>query len=226
MDANRTTPHYELKSELARCCLPAARREANLKLAWVNSVCLLFLLIGIVGARQGVIAIKPVPPLAQIIPVVVQPVVVPPQATTETKPPENPADNNAPPVAVVIPQAPNINFSVPTIGTLVAPANLSQAPPLEPLRAKAQVGLLCSTGGGGDRPEPSYPVIAKQMGQQGTVVLLLTGDTAGNVVSVEVKSSSGFPVLDRAATDFIKRHWRLPVTGGLFQTSITYQLQF
>jgi outer membrane biosynthesis protein TonB len=27
---------------------------------------------------------------------------------------------------------------------------------------------------------------------------------------VEVKESSGFPVLDRAAVDFVKRHWRLP----------------
>ena len=49
MDANRTAPGYELKDELARLCLPQANRDANLKLAWVNSVCILFLLIGILA---------------------------------------------------------------------------------------------------------------------------------------------------------------------------------
>ena len=57
------------------------------------------------------------------------------------------------------------------------------------------------------------------------MVLLLGGDAAGNVVSVDVKESSGFPVLDRATVDFIKRHWHLPAGDGnrLFQTSITYK---
>jgi outer membrane biosynthesis protein TonB len=45
---------------------------------------------------------------------------------------------------------------------------------------------------------------------------------------VDVKESSGFPVLDRATVDFLKRHWRLPTNtdSRLFQTSITYKLQF
>ncbi len=64
-------PAYELKDELARLCLPPASRDANLKLAWVNSVCILFLLIGLVGARRGLIAIKPAPPLEEIVPVIV-----------------------------------------------------------------------------------------------------------------------------------------------------------
>jgi protein TonB len=227
MDANRTAPAYELKNELARSCLPSASRDANLKLAWTNSVCILFLLIGVAGARRGVIAIKPAPPLEEIIPVVLAPLTLPPQETAEKKETDE-NQNDAPQVAVVIPQTPNINFSVPTIGALVVPANLAAAPPLEPLRAKTQVGLLNSTGGGGERPEPPYPPIAKQTGEQGTVVLLLGGDEAGNVVSVDVKESSGFPILDRATADFLKRHWRLPSGAGaqLFQTSITYKLQF
>ena len=53
MDANRTAPGYELKNELARLCLSTARREPERKLAWVNSVCILFLLIGILGARRA-----------------------------------------------------------------------------------------------------------------------------------------------------------------------------
>jgi TonB family protein len=228
MDANRTSPPYELKDELARLCLPSVNRDPNLKLAWVNSVCIVFLIIGISGARRGLIAIKPAPPLEQIVPVIVEPLTLPPQDTTQKK--QNPDENKreAPRVNVVIPQTPSVNFSVPTIGSVVVPANLAVAPPLEPMRTASQISSLNNTGNGGDRPQPQYPPIAMQMGEQGMVVVLLSGDAAGNVVSVEVKESSGFPVLDRATVDFIKRHWRLPAgtDNGQFQSSITYRLQF
>lgn len=223
MDANRTLPGYELKDELARMCLTMARREPERKLAWVNSVCILFLLIGIFGARQGVIAIKPVPPIRQEIPVVVQSAVLPPQPVAPK--PEQPQQINQPRVLVALPNAPNVNFGIPTAGTLVTDAALASPPP--PQAVPVRVGSLFNTGAGGERPEPPYPPIALQTGEQGTVVLLLIGDDAGNVVSVKVKTSSGFSVLDYATVDFIKRHWRLPTNTGtrLFQTSITYKLQ-
>jgi protein TonB len=227
MDPNRTTSGYELKDELARLCLPAAGRDANLRLAWVNSVCILFLLIGIAGARRGLIAIKPVPPIQEIIPVVIQPLMLPPPTTTEKKEQPDEEKTEAPQAVVVTLPTPNVNFAVPTIGSLVVPAGLATAPPLEPLRTAVPIGSLNNTGAGGERPEPPYPPIARETGEQGTVVLLLGGDAAGNVISVDVKESSGFPVLDRASVDFIRRHWHLPAGDGdrLFQVPITYQLQ-
>jgi TonB family protein len=221
MDANRILPRYELKDELARFCLPPANRDANLKLAWVNSICILFLLIGIFGARRGLIAIKPVPPIREEIPVVIQPAVLPPQSIAQK--PEQAEENNQPRVLVVLPNGPNINFGVPTAGTLVVAAALASAPQEAPVR----VGSLSNTGAGGERPELPYPSIAKETGEQGTVKLLLGGDAAGNIISVEVKESSGFPILDHATMDFIKRHWRLPAGEGnrFFETSITYLLQ-
>ena len=226
MDADRTSPAYELKNDLARLCLPAAQRDPNQKLAWVNSVCIVFLIIGLAGVRRGLIDIKPAPPLEQAVPVIVEPVTLPPQATQRERPEENKTE--ALRVNVVIPASPAVNFSVPTIGSMVVPANMAVAPPLEPMRTAAQINSLNDTGTGGDRPQPIYPIIARQMGEQGTVVILLTGDAAGNIVSVDVKESSGFPVLDRATVDFIKRHWRLPAgpDGGQFQSTITYRLQF
>lgn len=225
MDANRV--RYELKDELARFCLPESNRDPNRKLAWVNSVCILFLLIGIAGARRDLIAIKATPPLQEIVPFVIQPQAPPPPAATDVKKVVEQQDN-APRVAVVIPQAPNINFSVPTIGSIVVPANLSEAPPLEPLQRKVEIGSVASTGEGGDRPAPPYPMIAKQSGEQGTVIILIGANAAGNITSVDVKETSGFPILDRATVDFIKRHWHVPAGGSsqIFQTSITYQLQF
>ena len=226
MDANRTTPAYELKDELARLCLPSANRDANPKLAWVNSVCILFLLIGIAGARRGLIAIKPAPPIEEIVPVILAPVNLPPQETTEQKPADE-DKNDAPRVAVVIPQSPNISFSVPTIGSLVVPASLASAPPLEPLRTATVINTVSSTGAGGERPQPPYPKIALQEGQQGTIHLILGGDAAGNVVSVDMKEASGFQLLDRSTVEFIKNHWHLPTGSGsqLFQTRITYKIQ-
>lgn len=228
MDANRTSSAYELKGELARLCLPTASREPERKLAWVNSVCIFFLLIGIAGAQRGMIDIKPVPPLREIVPIVVQPMPLRPQKQEVVKKIEPRQNQNSPArVVVALPDAPDVHFAVPTIGTLVAPTTLASAPPLEPLRTAMRIGDVGSTGNGGERPEPPYPPIAKATGEQGTVVLRLTGDAAGNVVSVEVKKSSGFPVLDHATVEFIKRHWRLPVNAGTrtFETSITYQLE-
>jgi len=226
MDANRTAPAYELKDELARLCLPQANRDPDLKLAWVNSVCILFLLIGVLGARRGLIAIKSAPPLEEIVPVIVEPVALPPQETMEKK--ETGEDkNDSAHVAVVIPQAPSISFSVPAIGSLVVPANLASAPPLEPMRPAAAIHSVSSTGAGGERPQPPYPKIALQEAEAGTILIVLGGDAAGNVVSVDVKEASGFPILDRATVEFIKRRWHLPAGAGsqLFQTRITYQLQ-
>jgi len=222
VDANQTTPRYELKDELARSCLSSAGRDANLKVAWVNSICLLFLLLGLVGARRGLISVKPVPPIRVEVPVVVLPALLPPQAVAPKPEPAEP--KNQPQVLVVLPTAPNINFGVPTVGTLVASAALASAP--LPQAIPLRIGSLNTTGAGGERPEPPYPKIALESGQQGTVVLTLTGDDSGHVVSVDTKTSSGSPVLDRATVDFIKRHWRLPTDSRtrLFETSITYKL--
>jgi protein TonB len=224
MDANRTI----LKSELARLSLPSADRDGSLKLAWVNSVCILFLLIGILGARRGIISIKSLPPIREVVPVVVIPQTLPPQKTTPQKM-EQPQNQHEPSrVFVTLPKTPNVNFSVPSIGTLVSSATLASAPPLNPLQPQNQIASVGNTGAGGDRPQPPYPQLAMQSGEQGSIALLLSADTAGHVVSVEVKQSSGFPFLDHATVEFIKNHWRLPTNAGTrhFQTSITYKLQF
>lgn len=223
-----TTPETPLpcalKSELARYCLPAADRDGNLKLAWVNSLCLLFLLIGMVGARRGVISLKTLPPIRQAVPVVVIPVTLPPQKAVPRQKEEPQLQNTSPRVYVALPNTPNVNFSVAAIGTIVTSSALASAPMLE---AQPQVASVSNTGTGGDRPHPPYPQLALQNGEQGTIALLLKTDVAGNIISVDLKKSCGFSFLDEATVEFIKNHWHLPVNAGtqLFQTSITYQLQ-
>jgi protein TonB len=227
------TPEYRLNDELARCCLPSSRRDPQRILAWVNSVCILFLAIGILGARRGSVSLRTPPPVAEVVSVVVEPVTLPPPTPSEQQPqePEEREKPETPQVVVVIPDSPAVNFAVPTIGNLVAPSALAQPPPLHPLQPPAALqnipAALRDTGAGGERPRPPYPRIALEQAQEGSVTLLLSADQAGNILSVEVKTSSGYPVLDRGALDYVKRHWKVPRGGGSrwFEATITYQLQ-
>jgi TonB family protein len=233
MEVNRLSSSYELKSPLARLSLRATDRDPKRKLMWTNSICLLFLVIGIIGSNPAGIFLKPLPRLEEIVPVVVEPLSLPP---AEANPPDQPPDQSeadqpdTPSVIVVTPDAPNINFSVPTIGNLVVPNSVAVAPPVRPMQPavplKKSPAALQSTGAGGERPQPPYPKIALDQGQQGTVVLLLAVDEAGLITSIEVKQSSGFPMLDRSALDFIKRHWKVvPGSGGrMFEAPINYKI--
>ncbi len=232
-EVNLTKREYELKDELARLCLPGAERRSDRRLAWVNSICILFLLVGIFGAKPASISIRPVPPVEEIIPTIIEPL-PPPPATVALNQNQNemePEKAEAPQVVVVTPETPDISFAVPTIGNLIAPSALAEAPPLRPLAAPAALrnvpSNLDSTGASGERPQPPYPRIALEQGEQGSVTLLLTADETGNIISAEVKESSGFPVLDRGTLDYVKRHWTVPPgpTNRLFQATITYRLQ-
>jgi len=216
-----------LKSELARLCLPAAGRDSDRKFAWMNSICLLFLAIGLFG-RPAAIRIQPLPPPQEIIPAVIEPVVLPQPATVQKLKPEQLEEQEAGQI-VVTQDSPDIHFSVPTIGNLIAPAALSAAPPLLPMKPRSQSRTLSleNTGSGGERPQPPYPKLALEHGQQGTVVLLLKVDETGAITTIELKSSSGFPVLDRSTLDFVKRRWIVPPDVGtrIFEVTINYRLE-
>ncbi len=54
---------------------------------------------------------------------------------------------------------------------------------------------------------PPYPERAKELKQEGLVLLLVKVDTAGHPVQVEIKQSSGFFLLDQAAVKAVK-HWK------------------
>ena len=205
----------------------------------MNSICLLFLVIGLAGASRPEVRVKPVPPLdPEIIPALIEPVVPTALAQPVEKEPEpEPADQEpqtAPPVVAVTLEAPTINFAVPTIGNLLVPNAMAQAPPLAPLAPPRPVTALKTlpttlenTGAGGDRPAPRrYPPIAQEQGQQGAVTLLLQADAAGRIASVEVEASSGFPILDHDALEWVKRHWTLPSgqAGRRFEVTFNYRL--
>jgi len=137
-----------------------------------------------------------------------------------------------PRVVAVALDTPAINFSVPTPGNLLVPMSVAPAPVEAALKKAVPVrhdpAVIQSTGYGGDRPAPEqYPRIALELGQQGTVVLLLNVNDEGRVLSAEIHDSSGSPILDHDAQQWVKRHWIIPpVNGGhLFLAPIRYQLR-
>jgi protein TonB len=227
---------YQLKSELARVCLPAPERSADRRLAWVNSLCLLFLLIGVFGDQSKLPAPKQAPPLERPVPVIVEPLPATPPPAVQPQNVERQSDEEKPEaqrfVAVTL-DTPAIHFAVPTIGNLLVPLAAAAPPPAAPLGQTETVTKLRadpltsgSTGKGGDRPQPDYPPMAVQMGLQGTVVLLFTVNEVGAVSSISIKQSSGSPLLDRAAEQCVKRKWIQPPINGarVFQVAIDFKL--
>jgi protein TonB len=172
-----------------------------------------------------------VPPVEEAVPVIVEPLAPPPAVEDQKEEPSDEEKPEVPQVVVVVPQSPEIHFAVPTLGNVVAPGAMAQAPPLLPLQPPAPLrnvpASLDSTGAGGERPQPPYPKIALEQGQQGRVTLLMSADEAGNILTVEVKTSSGFPALDHGAMEYVRRHWTLPSgsRARLFEATITYQIQ-
>lgn len=233
---NTTAPRqtacgYELNSELARFSLHATDRDPERKLAWVNSICFAFLLVGVAGSKPARIALRPLPPLEEVSAAIVEPLPPPPREKPEQQSQkQNPQETLDTPQVVVTPDAPSINFSIPTIGNLLVPKALAQAPPLAPLKSvaplRATPALLNTTGSGGERPQPPYPKIALEQGQQGSVLLRMTVNELGTVTSIEVAESSGFPVLDRSALEFVKRHWVVPPGQGArsYEAPINYKI--
>src|SRR5438094_257466 len=82
------THDYALSSELARLCLPAEYRDDTRTLAWVNSICFLFLVIGLIGLKAPKVVVRPLNPPAEIVPVVLAPPEEPPKTEPEVKPDE------------------------------------------------------------------------------------------------------------------------------------------
>jgi TonB family protein len=227
MDADRISPSYELKDELARYCLPPANRDPNRKLAWVNSICILFLIIGIAGAKPGGIQLKAPPPLPEEpVPVFIEP---PPPSPSEETQKEEPKDvkPEAPSVVVAVPDSPAVAFSVPTIANVLVPNGTPTTPPLNPMQPVAAIHNQMATtidSGGFERPKPDYPAYFQDRGEHGSVTFLMTVDKSGTLIDVKIAQSSGFPDLDEYTLKYLKTHWTIPPKEGktLFQTTINF----
>ncbi|HWQ39494.1 MAG TPA: TonB family protein [Burkholderiales bacterium] len=63
-------------------------------------------------------------------------------------------------------------------------------------------------------PKPVYPSLSRHLGEQGTVLLRVLVTARGEPVQVQLKSSSGYSRLDRAALDAVRRWLFVPAKRG------------
>lgn len=65
-----------------------------------------------------------------------------------------------------------------------------------------------------DNPAPRYPPLSKRAGEEGKVLLRVWVDAEGRAERVEVKTSSGFERLDKAALEAVARWKFVPARQG------------
>lgn len=242
-----------LESDLPRFCLEPEAGELNRAMGWVVSICVAYLIFGLIGIRQAAIVVhKRAPAREEAVPTVIEPLVTPPQTSTAAAAPEEPSsERNAEagaPVVAVTADSNAIAFAVPTVGNVLVPLSMAQPPPERPIQALAPVSSLkldttnaprleaisapkieeiSLTSTGGSRPPPTYPYESQKYREQGTVVLHIEVDASGKVLSVTVKQLSGYPRLDQAALEQVERHWFFEPAGGkrLYASRIVFRLE-
>lgn len=116
------------------------------------------------------------------------PTVPPPVINIQTAPPPNQITAVQSPHPVAAQPAP----------VATAPPPAVKAPP-----APTPPSAIAST-----HTQPPYPVLARRIGKQGTVLLNITIGTNGDVQNVSVAKSSGDDSLDEAAVAWVREHWR------------------
>ncbi|MBI3414325.1 MAG: energy transducer TonB [Verrucomicrobia bacterium] len=215
-----TVTAYVLQDELAHYCLPAAGRDASRKIAWVDSICLVFLAIAIIGLNPPKLVIKKKEPAYDTVPAIVELLPQPAVPEPEAQPDETDSNQEAiesPQIVTIVAADPSAAaFAVPVIGaTALAPAHLASAPPAHPMQQRPpppapKVTTLSSTGRGGDFPEPPYPELARRRGYQGTVVVYIEVDAQGTITRAELKESCGYSMLDEFSVNWIKKKYVFP----------------
>ncbi|MDO5610728.1 MAG: energy transducer TonB [Pseudomonadota bacterium] len=157
----------------------------------------------IVEPRTPVVMIEPKPEPTEKPPV---------ELPIETKPisamPKPPVAQPAPPIIThsetaravdiaVVPATTESLITVPDTGATAAETGGGHATPVTGIALQYR-----------HNPPPLYPREALRQQWQGTVLLRVTVDEAGNPVQVEIETSSGHRVLDRAARDQVLRQWK------------------
>lgn len=214
---------YQLSDDLARLCLPQEFSDECRTLGWVNSICALFLAIGLVGLKAPRVIHKPLSEISEPVPVVFTPPEEQPKPVVEEKQEEpdqtQQTEADTPQViTVVAPANANVAFAVPVQGAVAVAteARLATPPPIVTTHAasKPQQFLPSTAGDGGSYPEPNYPLTAMRNQYQGTVTIEIMVDPSGAITDAKVFKSSGYSVLDDAALNVVKNRWRFPPGGN------------
>jgi periplasmic protein TonB len=212
---------YRLSDDLARLCLPQEFKDSYRKLAWVDSICFLFLVVGLIGLKAPKVVEHPLSEPVEVVQVEFVPPPEPPKTPPQVQPDEPPPDDSqstpqdTPQVVQVVAAAnsADVAFAVPVQGAVAIAREARFATPPPPVTHAAPatpVRFNPNAGDGGTYPKPDYPSISLRNHEEGTVTIELLVDTSGKITSAKVQKSSGFPSLDEAALKVVQRNWRFP----------------
>ena len=230
-------PGHDFPSDLARFCFAPIGTVTDQRLAWVNALCLSCLVIGLIGLKPRTLVVTQRPgPAEEAVATVIEPMVVPLQKGTAESALDHPSEpggsHSAGPVIAVTLNSPAVAFPVPTVGNILVPIGLAQPPPAHPLNGAVplhseKLESLGTTGIAGSRPAPAYPPESLRAQEQGTVLLLIEVDAAGQVSRVTITESSGHRRLDQAAVEAVKQFWYFgPGQGSrLYESPVVFQLR-
>lgn len=119
------------------------------------------------------------------------------------------------PTGVTTPQPPAPPIAAPVAA---APAPAPAAPPAPP-----KVELPSTDASYLANPAPVYPPISKRLGEQGKVLVRVLIGTDGQPQKAELRRSSGFDRLDRAALDYVMKCRYVPGKVGGTPQAMWYE---
>ena len=230
----RRAPDYQLSDDLAKLCLPSEYKDECRFLAWINSICFLFLVIGLVGLNAPKPIIRPLAEVAETMPVELpppqeQPKPPPEVQQEEQEPQETPTET--PQVAVVVAAADpsQVAFAVPVVGAVAVKEARFATPPPPITQTAPKLTKFDPNATTGDFPEPQYPPVAWRAHHEGTVMVEIDVDANGTITAVKLHKSSGFPGpgdLDDWTIKHVKSRWHFrPGQPGAYLKPFIYQLK-
>ena len=171
------------------------------------------------------------------------PAVEPPTAPPPKRPPpvarpaapRKAARTQVPPVprpapaqdALPLPDAARPAVTAPPLGattsTVAAAQTEPSAPPGPPSPPSPKVELPSSDASYLQNPAPVYPPISKRLGEQGRVVVRVLIGPDGVPQKADLKRSSGFERLDRAALEYVMRCRYVPGKVGGVPQAMWYE---
>lgn len=127
----------------------------------------------------------------------------PPPPEIETPPPYVPP----PEISIEIPMDSGPTTAISNV-TSERPVAAPPPPVAKPVERQIVKTPPSTQGRGARITQPEYPPASRRAGEEGTVQLQVLVLESGRAGEVKVARSSGFPKLDEAAINEVKRNWR------------------
>lgn len=210
----------------------AASEDEWRPLAWVTSICMLFLVIGLLGLRARPLTERAPTQRIEVVPITFTP---PPETPKQIQPaiedstfPQPTAFAPTTPVVAAAEPA-QVAFPVPVQSpTVIVAPRFATPPPVVQPRTAAPVATEFNTDSAvhGYFPKPKYPASELAAHHHGRVMLSIVVATDGKPQSVKIKESSGWPMLDGAAAEKARKDWDFgPGPIRYFYVPVVFQIR-